>query len=117
MRNIIHGSGSITNIQGNNNQVINGDNNKAINGDKVTNENCINLELSRTLQEYLDEVLIKSSNEAERKCAVEVKKLCKDGKSDKMKKFIFDNLQTLMTGTFSNVAGGMLCELLKSIIK
>lgn len=108
MRNIIHGSGSITNIQGDNNQVINGDNNT---------ENYMNVDLYRTLQEYLDEVLIKSPNETERKCAVEAKKLCKNAKSDKMKKFIIDNLQTLMTGTFANVAGGMLCELFKSMIR
>lgn len=71
---------------------------------------------TKSLNEYLDELIAISPYHKEVTCAKRIKKLYVNKKEEELKKFLKSNFKTITTGTFANVAGGLLVEMLKKIL-
>lgn len=126
--NILNGSTFNVNSPTYNNKGIIGDNNKfngilgdsnnsnQINNSKK-NENIYNeIELIQKISDGLDEIIITTKNKKEIRIAEKTKKYLKEKKFKVLKKWINKNWDTFITGTFSTVAGGMLLNLIQTLL-
>lgn len=70
----------------------------------------------KKLSELFEQVLIESDKRSERELARNAKLFADEKSKGKLKELIKSNLSTFVSGTFANLAGGLLLDMIKGFM-